>query len=140
MARAYLEVFASVLSGPRMCSASLHGLFQDRWCGAGFVVAYPAGAHELQLEIANQREDAVVLSAFFRARSRRVVLEPRGRLALTCRLPRHAGCIDFRVGSTFCPAQRGPSPDTRELGVRVLACTLLGADGAVDLAAGLDDA
>jgi len=64
--------------------------------------------------------------------SRHVVLGPQQRLELTCRLPDLSGYLEFAVSSTFCPAERGPSLDTRHLGLRLEACFLSG-DNQTDL-------
>jgi len=136
MARAYLDLFESVLTDPRRFTNALGGVFPDRWCGAGFVVSYGEGTTELRLELANQREDAVALSTTVGSFARHVSLAPHESLALTCRLPDQPGCLEFMVSSTFCPSERGPSSDTRYLGLKVTACHLSGRDN-IDLLAEL---
>jgi glycosyltransferase involved in cell wall biosynthesis/SAM-dependent methyltransferase len=126
MARAYIDLFESVLTGPRRYTNDLAGVFPDRWCGSGFVVSYGEGATELRLGLANGREDAVALSTTVGSFSRHIVLGPHQTLELTCRLPDQPGCLEFAVSSTFRPADRGSSPDTRHLGLRLASCHLSG--------------
>ena len=137
IARDYLNVIGRVAAEPRRPRNQLGGAFIDGWTTSSLVVAHTGGSSELQIALENDQDVTVTLAA---EGVETIALAPQQALALRCVLLSAVGNLSISIRPTFRPSDRGPSSDTRKLGVRLRACRLhrSGADPVDLLGTGAD--